>query len=961
MPARNGRSRAGYGCRADSDGTVAENRGALDLGNIEQDQRDPDDAVKQHEAARADLEQVEQRAEQDRQQKAAQPARQSDDAGHDAHVGRKIVGDIFEGGRHAEREHRAEHEGERHETCERHADMERGGAVDGVDHEVGGRVREDEETDPRDPQAPPGDVVRAEFVGKQAADRAQHRARQRETRRERRRHHERHAVFGLQILRNPQRERGEAAERDRVILAQAPDARIGEHLERVEQRAVRLARARIARRGEPEDRGGHEQRDGVDARHEAPSVQRLQGGRDEQVDGGARRARAEEAHREAAFLGREEARDIRRADRERRAHAAEKEADEQKLPELARITDDIDRHRADHEQDRHDDAPAVAVGPRAQRQTHDRAGQHGRGREQAELGAVELELFAQRHAEHAEHHPHDEADQKGERAREQNGPCLPAHAWGSGGGRGRFGAQIHDVFPGRAWCGWGMGGLLHERTRRRLDGGVFERRRRCEDRDVLLNRLVTHAFGEKACDVVGGGFECDRLAGHAPVDTHEVEAEARAHEARQQTEFGTVEQRLLEFGHGVAARELAEAAAHGTRRAVRQFARARLERVRFAQQRVERVFGLMAQQRERHALRHGEQNMARIDDLVAHELRGVLRVIAAAIVGRRLGHAQFAGEQRVECGVVEGGVGVDQREFDGALAQQFAHDQRAARRQRRVRVVGVMAAFLFDRRGGDFHVIHARGLRVVERVRIGVHGLVSWRSRGIGSAFAHELIRTQQIGHRGQPAPDMHHPRERRDEEDREAERDMHLIDERHAVEQRREIALERHHAFHVIGELFEHRAVHVMCGQHDGHEPERELHPQHQHDDDVPHLAVAANARVAQTPRDQQREPDDGERARDAARDHREQLVHRRGDERRDEPVRREKAREMTGHHDENAPVKQVAAKPQRAASQELRRVAFPRVLLAVEAHQRAEQQDREADVRVDAEQELMEILAHD
>src|SRR5690606_28040351 len=54
------------------------------------------------------------------------------------------------------------------------------------------------------------------------------------------------------------------------------------------------------------------------------------------------------------------------------------------------------------------------------------------------------------------------------------------------------------------------------------------------------------------------------------------------------------------------------------------------------------------------------------------------------------------------------------------------------------------------------------------------------------------------------------------------------------------------------------------------------------------------------------------------------------------------------------------TAAASQHAVPQHLRRIALPRVLLAVEAHETAEQQHGKTDVWIDAEQELMKVMFH-
>ena len=78
----------------------------------------------------------------------------------------------------------------------------------------------------------------AEAVGQPAADGAEGAARQREAGGEQRRLGDREAVFVLEILRHPDRQRREAAEHDRVILAVFPDARIAQHRELLPHRGT---------------------------------------------------------------------------------------------------------------------------------------------------------------------------------------------------------------------------------------------------------------------------------------------------------------------------------------------------------------------------------------------------------------------------------------------------------------------------------------------------------------------------------------------------------------------------------------------------------------------------------------------------------------------------------------------------------------------------------------------------
>ena len=73
---------------------------------------------------------------------------------------------------------------------------------------------------------------------------------------------------------------------------------------------------------------------------------------------------------------------------------------------------------------------------------------------------------------------------------------------------------------------------------------------------------------------------------------------------------------------------------------------------------------------------------------------------------------------------------------------------------------------------------------------------------------------------------------------------------------------------------------------------------------------------------------------------------------------MRNQEAEQMAEEHHQDAEVEEVRAPSQLALAQELRRVAFPRVLVAVEAREAAEQEHRQRDVRIDAEQELMQRM---
>ena len=125
----------------------------------------------------------------------------------------------------------------------------------GLDRQLGRRIRDQEQHDPRRPQHPPGDA-RARRSGRRASRRT------RAAGPPAARTPIASSPAGLDVetvllhvvLRHPQRQRGEAAEGERVVLAELPYAPILEHRELLAQRRAAfvartgVGRARPARR-----------------------------------------------------------------------------------------------------------------------------------------------------------------------------------------------------------------------------------------------------------------------------------------------------------------------------------------------------------------------------------------------------------------------------------------------------------------------------------------------------------------------------------------------------------------------------------------------------------------------------------------------------------------------------------------------------------------------------------------
>jgi hypothetical protein len=100
-----------------------------------------------------------------------------------------------------------------------------------------------------------------------------------------------------------------------------------------------------------------------------------------------------------------------------------------------------------------------------------------------------------------------------------------------------------------------------------------------------------------------------------------------------------------------------------------------------------------------------------------------------------------------------------------------------------------------------------------------------------------------------------------------------------------------------------------------------------------------------------QDQQADEGDRSHHAACDHRDGLFRAMFDT---EPVphrnRRKQARKVPEEQAQDADMKQDAAEPQIATMEHLRAIRLPRVLLALEAREAAEQEDDRRNVRINA-----------
>ncbi|MPM23403.1 hypothetical protein SDC9_69875 [bioreactor metagenome] len=132
------------------------------------------------------------------------------------------------------------------------------------------------------------------------------------------------------------------------------------------------------------------------------------------------------------------------------------------MPILGGVAHHPDGGHGDGHEDGHHDAAAVFVGPDAQRHTHQRAGEHRHGGEQAELRGAQVQHLPDRNADDAKHHPDHEADGERQGADDEHRPgaalllrVVMRNVRATCGGRHRrfdhVGAFVMDMAP---WSGF---------------------------------------------------------------------------------------------------------------------------------------------------------------------------------------------------------------------------------------------------------------------------------------------------------------------------------------------------------------------------------------------------------------------------------------------------------------------------------------------------------------------------
>ena len=401
-------------------------------GQVHPHQREARDGEQRHEAALPDAGEVVEQAEQDRQHEAAEAADQADHAADRADVVGVVDGDVLVDRRLAEAHEEAEHEHDHREGEQPGLEPERHGPADALHDVLGGRIGQQEAGGDRHAERPVHHAARAVLVGEHAAVDAEQAGRHRVGGADHAGGGDVEAVDADQIARQPQRQRHERAEHEEVVEREAPHLDVLQGLQHGAAAAPAWRRScggpascGSSSRHEPEHDGHHGDGDGPDVGDRLPAVGDHDEGGDELGDGGADVAGAEDAERGALALLRIPLGDVGDADRERAAGDADAERGQQERRIVVGEGEQPGRHRRRQHHGRVDDAAAVLVGPDAEHQADQRAGQDRRADQQAELRVVEPQVILDLHADDGKDRPHRKADREGDRGEPQR-PSLVA-------------------------------------------------------------------------------------------------------------------------------------------------------------------------------------------------------------------------------------------------------------------------------------------------------------------------------------------------------------------------------------------------------------------------------------------------------------------------------------------------------------------------------------------------------
>ncbi|KAG0956415.1 hypothetical protein G6F31_012632 [Rhizopus arrhizus] len=245
-----------------------------------------------------------------------------------------------------------------------------------------------------------------------------------------------------------------------------------------------------------------------------------------------------------------------------------------------------------------------------------------------------------------------------------------------------------------------------------------------------------------------------------------------------------------------------------------------------------------------------------------------------------------------------------------------------------------------------------------QEFRQAAHGLLPRPVAQRGLAPAHPLVGPPQVADRD--APHVHQAGERSDQEQGQAQEDVHLVDPADAFNVVGGTGTEGHDVLGPFGQLHHHPAVQVAGRDADAVQAQAQLgEQQHQHQG-VAETAGGTHARIEQAAYQQDADADEAQRAEHTADHHRQHLLLRGGDEVLVHRVRGQQADQMPTEDGQDADVEAVAADPHALVRQHLAGAGAPGVHGLVITGPAADQQHRHGDVRVVLEGELMQGVTH-
>src|SRR6185437_8977684 len=188
-------------------------------------------------------------------------------------------------------------------------------------------IRQHEETDPGNPQHPPGDVMSAEAIGEPSTKSAKRSSGQREASRKYRGLRNGETVFTFKIIRHPHGKSSKAAEDDRVVLTVLPDTGVLQNRKLADNRLrCCSACAGVWRGKKPKQTRRSQKSDRVHSRHGLPAIIADQRRRDKHVQSRSDSPGSEDAHCKATTLFRKETRHVRCSDGERGSHKTKRQS-----------------------------------------------------------------------------------------------------------------------------------------------------------------------------------------------------------------------------------------------------------------------------------------------------------------------------------------------------------------------------------------------------------------------------------------------------------------------------------------------------------------------------------------------------------------------------------------------------------------------------------------------------------